>query len=174
MVCVIGCRWPSGSGSPGSVTSIAGRESAAAPARRACAAASRSVTAVLASLNSRASSASDKSDAYSAQSSSPLLLADVKAASSADACFEPPSARTRFSADFDAAALAWMIYGQVTGNPFLNVTLPSGLFGYTGTKEGEGLTLGLGTLVPSLTVSGLLLLICAWVARDEFERRSDS
>lgn len=72
------------------------------------------------------------------------------------------------------AALAWMIYGQMTGNPFLNVTLPSGLFGYTGAKEGEGLTLGLGTLVPSLTVSGLLLLICAWVARDESERRSDS
>jgi solute:Na+ symporter, SSS family len=72
------------------------------------------------------------------------------------------------------AALAWMIYGQMTGNPFLNVTLPSGLFGYTGTKEGEALTLGLGTLVPSLTVSGLLLLICAWVARDESERRSGS
>ncbi len=71
-------------------------------------------------------------------------------------------------------SLAWMIYGQMTGNPFLNVTLPGGLFGYTGTAEGEGLTLGLGTLVPSLLVSGLLLFVCTWVARDESERRSDS
>lgn len=73
-----------------------------------------------------------------------------------------------------ALALAWMVYGQMTGNPLLNVTLPSGLFGYTGTKEGEGLTVGLGTLVPSLAVSGAFLLICAWVAKDESERRSNS
>lgn len=71
------------------------------------------------------------------------------------------------------ASLAWLVIGTASGNPFLNVVLPSGLFGYTNPNQ-AGLTISLGTLLPSLTVSGLIILICTWVAKDERERRSDS
>ena len=70
-------------------------------------------------------------------------------------------------------SLVWLIIGTASGNPYLDVVLPGGLFGYTNSNQ-AGLKVTLGTLIPSLTVSSLILLICAWVARDERERRTDS
>jgi len=72
-----------------------------------------------------------------------------------------------------AASLGWLIIGTAAGNPLLNVTLPGGLFGYTDPNQ-TGVTFSVGTLVPSLAVSSLIILICTRVARDERERRTDS
>lgn len=79
---------------------------------------------------------------------------------------------TAMAASF-AASLAWMIVGTASGNPLLNVTLPGGFFGYTDSSQ-TGLTFSVGTLLPSLVVSGLVIAICTWVARDERERGTDT
>lgn len=72
-----------------------------------------------------------------------------------------------------AASLIWLITGTASGNPLLNVTLPGGFFGYTDSSQ-SGFTFSVGTLLPSLVVSGLAIAICTWVARDERERGTDT
>ena len=69
------------------------------------------------------------------------------------------------------ASFAWLIYGVVNGNLYLDVELPRQIIGYT---LPEGTRFGLGTLLPSLAVSLIVLgLGSLFKGTESNERRAD-
>lgn len=62
-------------------------------------------------------------------------------------------------------SFAWMSYGLATGNAYLNVTLPPALLGYNLPQGWAGFQFSLGTLLPGLALSALVLAAAGIVTR---------
>jgi SSS family solute:Na+ symporter len=69
-------------------------------------------------------------------------------------------------------SLSLMIWGLATGNPFLTMTVPQAVLGYTLPQGLGGSQFGLGTLLPSLAVSLAVAALGTWIGRHESRNRA--